>query len=180
MWRHAVLNSGCDDSSPRPSSSADPHPPSVGGGSQDGDDAKPTSSNNQRPTSGGDARPKKRKKRGHRIDDAPREDPKTKGLFYISNLDDPKPLGNDTDACHPFCCVGLAVKRDDSGKVISKGKKYWSAHKIPMSQLELIGNHFLGCAKDGSLSPSSVVPLLYHPGSVVPMGINMGLSTGVS
>ena len=69
------------------------------------------------------------------------------GLFYISDLDNPKPLGNDTDACHPFCCVGLAVKRDDSGKVISKGKRYWSAHKIPMSQLELIGDHFLKTRK---------------------------------
>ena len=123
------------------------------------DTPNPPSTDKDRSSDWDDSGPKRKKRRGNRGDSGVRDNPKNRGLFFVSDINAPNPLGTVTDASPHFCCMGMEVQRDETGRVTLKGAKYWSPYKMPEKQLHIIGDYFLQTRKGWF----NVVPFKGYP-----------------
>jgi hypothetical protein len=119
---------------PAPRTRADPEP-----------NRQPRAANPVRPNADAIARPDqpRKKKRGNRLEELPKQDLKHKGMFHLVNPNDPDPFGNLSDANPDFVCQGKESKKDANGKWIKKGVNYFGPRAIPLIMLHAIGDKFL-------------------------------------
>ena len=85
----------------------------------------------------------RKKKRGNRLEELPKQDLKRKGMFHLVNPNDPDPFGNLSDADPNFVCQGRESKKDADGRWIKKGTNYFGPKQMPLTMLQAIGDKFL-------------------------------------
>ena len=106
---------------------------------------QPRAANPAKPNGDAIAKPDqpRKKKRGNRLEELPKQDLKHKGMFHLVNPNDPDPFGNLSDANPDFVCQGRESKKDANGRWIKKGVNYFGPRQMPLIMLQAIGDKFL-------------------------------------
>ena len=63
-------------------------------------------------------------------------------MFHLANPNDPDPFANLSDTDPDFVCQGRECGKDANGACIKNGMNYFLPTRMPLTQIEAIGDKF--------------------------------------